>query len=323
MADDNNLNAIVLALTRPTDVSVKGQEAVQTVVDSLIATYTFLPKEAGDTLAVLLGTYASQIHDERGGMPLTHDQQKTLEVMGTAAAQIAASVIEYLKEHVAPQSGQSLDASQATGLKYFADLVGIAMRAAPGLLGNPQAELILATSLGRAGNLANVISRRYFLGERAETIEGTNANRLMTEYFEGVGFHPTVADMSSIPGSPVELILQDWAAAVKYCMNQGIPAEAFTADGSLFKFAPDCIRYVHENASTYPGLDLLKVNDPAHVSEWLRRTAIGVKAGRTTHDNWLTLLTGYTPDDNRAIPGLYKRYNQPLVSTAINIGLNK
>ncbi len=319
----DDLSVVVAALTREGSVSPKHEQAIREIVDSLRDTYASLPEDAASTLAVLLSTYAAQVDDSRDKLPLTTEQKKVLEEVGKEAAAIAANVIRFLRTYVAPQEGQSLDPTQATGLRYFGDLVGIAMRAAPGLVSNPQAELILATSLGRAGDLANVISRRYFLGERAETIEGINANQLMAEYFNGVGFHPTVAEMSSIPGSPVELILQDWAVAVKYCMNQGIPAEAFTTDGSLFKFAPDCLPYVHREAERYDGLDLLKVNDPAHVSEWLRRTAIGVKAGRTTHDNWLTLLTGYTPKDNRAIPGLYKRYNQPLVSAAINIGLNK
>jgi len=139
----------------------------------------------------------------------------------------------------------------------------------------------------------------------------------LAEYFTGIPFQLTEHSLWAVP-NPASLILADWYAAVKYCKTRGVPAEAFLNDGTpLFKFAPDALPFVSRNREGFPGLDILRVNDGTHVEGWLNTAKIGHGQGEVPHDNWLVLLTGYTPQDNRAVSGLYQRYNEALLVTAL------
>ena len=292
---------------------------VEQIIDSLRKTYSGLPEDAQNTLGILIQTYARKLQDQNVGIPLTTQQRQILEVIGRDAASIGSSIVSFLGQFTPSKEG-SLAIEEAQGLTYFANLISTTLRFGSPVLQNGQAQLIIANALSTAGNFADVISTRYFLGTEAES----RANELLGEYFVGVGFKPSVAEMNRETGSPVEIILRDWYAAVRYCMAEGVSKDAFLRDGTpLFRFAPDCLPYVQANIERFPKLELLKVNDGQHVEQWLKHAAIGVMSGTTTHDNWLTLLTGYTPNDNKVISGLYERYNKPLISTAVAIGLNK
>lgn len=309
--------ALIFGRGQRADISPEYAANIQKIMGSLKETSASLPKEAQETLAVLLGAYADHIRDQTeniGG--LGPEQQKALETMAQNALGVAGGIVDFLNTYVKVESDSKIGIAQAQALNYFTNLVSTCVRLAPGLATNEEAQLIIANGLSTIGNLADVISTEYFLGERAKA----NANKLIEEYFNGVPFQPSVTDMGR-EIAPVQFIIQDWHAAVKYCIREGEPGEAFLRDGTpLFRFAPDCLPYVHKHLKLFPGLDLLKVNDGVHVEQWLANTPIGKCPGHTTHDTWLTLLTGYTPKDNKAVPGLYQRYNAPLISTAISVG---
>ncbi len=229
-----------------------------------------------------------------------------------------------LNEYAPVGSEGDLAPENSQTLHLVAHLVTHALRTFPArYLTSDAAQGIIVGAFGIVGNISDVIATDYFIGPRAANQDATHA---LEEFFTGVSFRPNVQEMRSAI-HPVDLILQDWYAAVKYIYNQGIaPREAFLRDGTpLFRFAPDCIPYVHANRDCFPDLEVLKVNDGKYVEQWLRGTPLSRDGGNGTirQKDWIAMLTGYTPADNEAIQGLSERYNAPLLSTAVSIGLER
>ncbi len=181
-------------------------------------------------------------------------------------------------------------------------------------IGNPEAQQVISDAFVTVADIADIISTDFFLGSRAKD----DSSKFISDYFQAVDFRPCARELHN-ELQPVQLILQDWYQAVEYCKLQGVDENAFIKGSNLFKVSPDCLPYIKEHQNEFPGLVLIRLNNGPFVEQWLSTTRIGQVEGFATHDAWLTVLTGYTPTDNRAIQGLYERYNPPLVSTAISI----
>ena len=140
----------------------------------------------------------------------------------------------------------------------------------------------------------------YFIGRE---VTG-NGNQLLENYFTNNAFE----------GTTREAVIEDWFKAVAYCKENGLDQEAFIKDGDLFKVTPNAHLYLKDNLTAFPGLDPRKVNDGTYVDHWLKTVEIGTAEGRVKPADWLILLTGYTPEDNVAVPQLTRRYEQVLNS---------
>jgi hypothetical protein len=195
--------------------------------------------------------------------------------------------------------------------------IASALRLSPETVENEAVQLIISDAFGVVNDIADVSSSDFYLGRNP--VDKGIANRFVEGYFAAVPFSPSVYEMLTAV-NPVDLVLQDWGAAVRYCRAMGVQEDAFLRDGTnLFRFAPDALPYVYEHREDFPGLELTKVNDGAHVDSWLTHAKIGVNERNVTLNDWLILLTGYISEDNAAIPGLNERYNAPLVATALDV----
>ncbi len=191
-----------------------------------------------------------------------------------------------------------------------------AIRFDPRLVTSERYQEIITEAFATVTDISDLSSTEFYLGTKPVN---SQSNDLVGEYFAAVPFSHTLRDLEAVI-TPVHMILHDWGAAVQYCKNQGVPNDAFLRDGTnLFRFAPDALPYVHANKGDFPSLELRKVNNGEYVESWLTSAHLGEGEGRVPHDSWLVLLTGYVPNDNKAIPGLYRRYSAPKLSTALDI----
>ncbi|MFA6888898.1 MAG: hypothetical protein WC254_05385 [Candidatus Woesearchaeota archaeon] len=310
MTDPNGIETSLVELT--------GQDSE--AVRSFRQTYQGLTEEGRQTLGILLQDYLTQTH------PLGRLDSK--KAIGDAL-KLTEGIVELLNKYAPVGPTGDLTPESTQGLHLIAHLVTHALRTFPaGYLTSDAAQGVIVGAFGSVGTISDVVATDYYIGPRAVNQDATHA---LEEFFTGVPFGPTVQEMRSAI-HPVDLILQDWYAAVKYVHNQEVaPNGAFLRDGTpLFRFAPDCIPYVYANKDCFPDLSVLKVDDGKYVEQWLRGTPLSRNGGKnrndintTTQDSWIAMLTGYVPNDNKAINGLYQRYNRPLLSTAIGIGLER
>lgn len=227
-------------------------------------------------------------------------------------------IVEQIAAHLDSLEGLTVDPNSIGGHALYALTAKVTsdLRLDPRLIDNEAAQLIIADALYTVGDIADVCSSVHYLG--ADPVN-KDANQLIEEYFAAVPFKPSFHDLKTSVMS-VNMILQDWGAAVAYCRSMGIPEEAFLRDGAnLFRFSPDALPYVREHQENFPGLELRKVNNGPFVESWLTTAHLGVGAEKVGIEAWKLLLTGYTPKDNAAIPGLNERYTSPLVATALEI----
>ncbi|MEK6963204.1 MAG: hypothetical protein AABX70_02160 [Nanoarchaeota archaeon] len=282
-------------------------------------------QDARDTIAVLweelLASYRTRL--ERLGLTVEDLENAPFDAK-ELADRIGKDLFAYLHENPTLANNPK-EKSSLAGLYHLAATIGVALRLTPTIALNSSAQTVISHGLLSANNLADCISDRFYLGREiegegrlVEEIHATNA--LIQTYFDHMPFKPGLEQLRAIP-TPISLVLTDWNATVEYCKRHGVPSTAFLNDGTpLFKFAPDALPYVYSNRERFSGLDLLLVNDGAHVNGWLQGAKLGREAGQISHDDWLVLLTGYKPEDNQAIPLLYQRYNEPLISTALDLG---
>ncbi|MFH1439986.1 MAG: hypothetical protein ABIG89_05435 [Candidatus Woesearchaeota archaeon] len=134
----------------------------------------------------------------------------------------------------------------------------------------------------------------YFIGEKATG----NGNQLVGVYFSNSDF---VVDT-------VDAVIHDWCLAVDFCRRQGLDKYAFVKHGDLFELSPDCIRHINRNLSAFPDLNISFLDNQEYVEQWLKSAKIGEGEGKVSAENWLAVLTGYTQQDNAAVPGLTERY---------------
>jgi hypothetical protein len=178
---------------------------------------------------------------------------------------------------------------------------------------------IVSGILADIGDISDVIGNDWYLGHRSDDF----ANGVINEYFDKIPFAHSESNITTSQ-DPVGYIFRDWSRAVDIAKSFGVDEDAFLPDGvNLFKFAPDTLIFVKEHPELFPDLDITKVNNGAYVEAWLKNTSIdpvgGPKGEYNLHDGWLVLLTGYTPEDNKSIEGLYDRYNKMFLMTALHV----
>ena len=288
----------------------KAIERLQMLPEAIRARYVHLPEDTQRTIGILMGAFIDDVGQRfpQSGAELDGRSQ----LIADEASQIASGVARFVDKYVQPDSTGGLDDTQARVITYFSSLLASALRTSPGLITNERAQLLIATGLGSIGDLVDVVSEKYYFGPQSDG----KAEALIREYSAGVPLGLSLENMLGNP-DPVQVLIRDWYAAVHYCQINGVEEKAFLRDGTpLFRFAPNALGYIDDNEEEFPGLSLLKVNEGDHVEQWLRKTLVGKQDGQASHDAWLVLLTGYTPDFNKQI-GVYERYSKPLVSTAL------
>ncbi|MCK5333413.1 MAG: hypothetical protein KAJ24_02790 [Candidatus Aenigmarchaeota archaeon] len=290
-----------------------------------------LPAKYADAMKTLTGAL------DRTCENLTPDQRTTFKILGEQLGHKFTKRIEELRKSpdaeeaygtvltIAANITNYLDAHTTEPVEKYAaigvltDMMMTAVRYHPHIVEDEGAQRIIDDAFVATKDLTDIVSTEFHLGPKAVG----DANKYIEEYFEMMQLNLTVFNMDTVT-NPVQLLINDWYAASNYCKRNGAPEEAFLKDGTpLFRFAPDCLEYVKEHFDEFPGLNPSKVNDGAHVEQWLRSTPIGMDKEHTKLANWLVLLTGYTPNDNIEIPLLCERYNEAIVSTAIDKELSK
>jgi hypothetical protein len=152
-----------------------------------------------------------------------------------------------------------------------------------------------------------------YLGKESE------GEKLVLQYFDNFPFTPT--DYGSLyQPKPIHAVLEDWGAAVKYCIQFGIPKEAVLDDGTpLFKLQNEVYKHACDHPEEFPGLNPIDLDNGRIVNEWLINTPIGRNEDCTTWRAWTMVLTGYPEEINHNL-GLDKRYNEPLLFRLIYEG---
>ena len=292
-----------------------GDEEPKDLVETVRRNYLTAPKQTKKALSIAMRD-ASLSFLERVGPSLNHNQKTELALALSGSADLAENVLEYIGslDGLGVLTESSVSGHALYGLT--AQLVA-ALRLSPGIVESETAQRIIVEALSLVNDLADASANDFYLGR--DPIDGGKANQLIGEYFSAISFQPSFQELKGSP-APVHLILNDWGAAVRYCKGSGVAEDAFLRDGTdLFRFAPDALSYVQNQRDLFPGLVLRQVNNGSHVESWLTGAQIGLGQRAISTESWLVLLTGYTPDDNAAIPGLNKRYSSPLISTALDI----
>ncbi len=164
-------------------------------------------------------------------------------------------------------------------------------------------------------DLSNLVSTEFYLGKNPVSDVANNA---VFEYFSAIPIDTMVRSMHASE-FPANALLRDWAGAVRNCRYRGIPEDAFLPDGAdLFRFAPNAISYMFHNKDDFSGINIHEVNNASSVESYLTSGELREDGTGRPHSSWLMLLTGYTPEDNGAIPLLTERYNSTRVLIALD-----
>ncbi len=316
MTNDDNQGLPVRITQRPMELAV---------VKAQVARAYGVSEDAGEGIAVLLHTILSQYSARMTDMGASVDDEGDSPRID--ATGIADMVSRYIGEYVPDGSNFAEEGPARAALYDLAFKVSVALRLHPNVANNLGAQKLVDEGLGIPRDASECISDTFYLGVETGRDRDTSligrTNTLVKDYFAAVPLGLSLRELRSVT-NPIDLILEDWGAAVNYCRSKGTPEEAFLSDGAaLFRFAPNALAYINGHAEQFPGLDPSKVNDGSYVEGWLTSANIGEGEGQVPYQNWMVLLTGYTPEDNAAIPGLELRYSEPLVTAALHIASHR
>jgi hypothetical protein len=283
------------------------------IVSVVKQSYLTAPDRTTETLKIAIAKATTDYIDSLRQRGFSEKDIQRIDAAVESGRGIVTQTLEVIQEQVL-QPGETVTEENLSGKVLYA----IAAQMASGLrlnrftINSHEAQTIIASAFNTVADIADLSSTDFYIGTKAKD---EKANKLIKEFFETHSFEQSVQGMRSYV-HPADLILDDWGATVQYCIKQGIEKQAFLPDGTnLFKFSPDALPYAHSNPKMFPNLEINKVNNGQYVDSWLT----GGDLGDVTLDNWLVLLTGYTPEDNKGVPGLYERYPAALVSTALDI----
>lgn len=319
---DNDVNGTDTAIV-PIDIkstyplTKRGEKDFDTIMNALYRTQ----QKSGDPSSsnILYNMYIRDMADEIEKISKVLDHNHAMRI-AERAFKIGAEVTNYIDTYC----GYGDSAKPSLGL--LAQTVSGMMTNHPHTFNSDSLQDTIHAAFAKVADMSGILATEYHLGRDPVLVSGDkSANDFIGEYFERMPFKADINELAT-QTSPVDVILNDWYNAVKYCGALcDVPDDAFLRDGTpLFRFAPNTLEYVEENIEYFPGINMEKVNDGGYVEEWLKHTPIisknKIESGETgtTLDKWLVLLTGYVPEDNEMIPQLYDRYNEVLVSTAIS-----
>ena len=311
--NDSGTDIVPISMNQLTDA---GKEDLDTIIGTLYRTQC----ESKDPTSsnILYNMYIKEMAGVIDNISKVHGPDVAKEV-AEHAFNIGAEITKYIDSY-----GEMNGAEYPVGL--LAQTVNGMMTNHPRTFNDDSLQRIIGDAFAKVADMSGIVATEYHLGRDPVMVSGDkSANDFIGEYFDRMPLKVDINELAT-QTSPVDVILNDWYNAVKYCGALcDVPDDAFLRDGTpLFRFAPNTLDYVKENIEYFPGINMEKVNDGGYVEEWLKHTPIisknKIESGETgtTLDNWLVLLTGYVPEDNEMIPQLSDRYNDVLVSTAIN-----